>query len=67
MKPVTIDRQSVLDAACMLIGSAIGASASVAVFFYVWIRQQHHGLPPVDGAQTEHRSFGECGAPGEPQ
>ena len=55
MKPVTIDRQSVLDAACLIIGSAIGASASVAIFVYLFIKTQHHGLPPVDGA------------PGEPQ
>ena len=53
MKPVTIDKQSAIDAALMLIGSAIGASASVAVFVYLFIKTQHHGLPPVAGATGE--------------
>ena len=51
MKPamITIDKQSAIDAALMLIGSAIGASVSVAVFVYAFMKKQHHGQPPASG------------------
>jgi hypothetical protein len=49
MKPIIIDKQSVLDAACMLIGSAIGASATVALFVYAWTRKPIQGDPTPGG------------------
>lgn len=55
MKPVQIDKQSAIDAALMLIGSAIGASASVAIFLYLFTKKEHHGLPPASGSGEEPR------------
>ena len=48
-----LDRQSCLDAACLIVGSAIGASASVAIFLYLFMQKQHHGKPPAAGATGE--------------
>jgi hypothetical protein len=49
VKPTQLDKQSVLDAACMLIGSAIGASATVAFVIHRWMLKEHHGAPAKPG------------------
>ena len=46
-----IDKQSALDAALLLIGSAIGAAASVAVFLYGWTHR------PIEGDPVESNSI----------
>lgn len=56
MKPVQIDKQSVLDAALMLIGSAIGAAASVAVFVYLFAKKEFRGQPPAAKPTGEPRN-----------
>lgn len=44
-----LDRQSVIDAACLIVGSAIGASASVAFFFYTYLKTQTRGSDQSPG------------------
>lgn len=42
---VTFNKQAAIDAALMIIGSAIGASATVALFLYAWSRRPVQGAP----------------------
>lgn len=45
-----LDRQAVLDAACLLIGSAVGAAASAAFLFHQWTKRGYQGrVLPEEG------------------
>ena len=45
MKPIVIHRQAVIDAACMFIGSAVGAAASAAFLLHRWAKRPIQGAP----------------------
>ena len=49
-----LDRQSVLDAACLFIGSAVGAAASAAFLLHQWTKKGYTGQPPA-GVPTGER------------